>query len=104
MELLNITGLDFSEEATQLLASGRNVRIERIVSAGQSSPEDFWYDQEEAEYVVVLQGEAVLGFPDGRQILRAGDGWHLPAHQRHRVEFTSREPACIWLCIFYKED
>ena len=43
-----------------LLASkGEKItKIERIVSRGHASPEDFWYDQEENEWVMVVKGTA----------------------------------------------
>lgn len=47
-------------ELTTLLVSGDGVRLERIVSFGQASPEGFWYDQDEAEWVMLLAGRARL--------------------------------------------
>lgn len=79
-----------------------NIRIERIVSHGQSSPESGWYDQDEAEWVILLQGSAVLGFENGKKIsLQAGDYVHIPAHCRHRVVMTDQEKATVWLAVFY---
>ncbi len=75
------------EEITTLLAAGA-LRIERIVSHGQASPPGFWYDQPQAEWVVVLAGRAELRF-DGEATTRRmerGDWLHIPAHRRHRVE------------------
>lgn len=83
-----------------VLESG-GVRVERIVSTGQSSPPGFWFDQPEDEWVLVLQGEGVLAFDDGRSVvLLAGDHYFLPAHCRHRVEQTSSHPPCVWLAVF----
>lgn len=79
-----------------------NIRIERIVSYGQSSPEEGWYDQDEAEWVILLQGSAVLGFENGKEIsLQAGDYVHIPAHCRHRVVMTDKEEVTVWLAVFY---
>jgi cupin 2 domain-containing protein len=76
------------------------VRIERIVSNGHASPDGFWYDQNEHEWILLLEGEAGIELADGEQVdLRRGDALNLPAHTRHRVTFTSR-PA-IWLAVFY---
>ena len=82
------------------------VRIERIVSGGQASPPDFWYDQEQSEWVTVLQGNAVVTVQnnDGTTVshtLNVGDSLHLPAHQKHRVDSTSSEPVTIWLAVFF---
>ena len=96
------SGGDGTEVFEEILKSG-NVRIERISSNGQSSPDKFWYDQAENEWVILLQGEAVIGFTDGVETrLKSGDYLFLPAHQKHRVVFTSSEPACIWLAVFWK--
>ncbi|MCK6390610.1 MAG: cupin, partial [Azonexus sp.] len=48
------------QEQFSALLSRPGVRIERIVSTGQSSPPGFWYNQDEGEWVMVLQGEAHL--------------------------------------------
>ncbi len=58
--LLSLLPTDSSEELVETLAEHEHVRIQRIVSAGQASPEGFCYDQAECEWVVVLTGEARL--------------------------------------------
>jgi len=91
----------FPEELEDTLFQGQGVRVTRILSCGQSSPPGFWYDQPEDEWLVLLQGEARLAYPDGTEtVLRAGDTLLLPAGKRHRVAETSREPVCLWLCVF----
>lgn len=78
------------------------VRIERIVSHGHASPDGFWYDQDQHEWVMVLQGEAVLaldGQPDVH--LKAGDFLNIPAHTRHRVVSTAANQLTVWLAVFY---
>ena len=88
------------EEFTELLRS-KDVSIERIVSTGQVTPEGHWYDQDQDEWVAVLQGEAILEYDTGEKLrLSAGDHVLLPAHRRHRVAYTSMEPPCIWLAVF----
>jgi len=86
---------------TLVQASG--VRVERIVSNGQHSPEDFWYDQAEDEWVILLQGTATLQFQDGgaaRLIqLKAGDYLAIARHIRHRVEEVSSD--AVWLAVHY---
>ena len=85
---------------TELSDSGA-VRIERIVSTGQTTPFGQWYDQEEDEWVVLLQGEAILEYENGEKLrLSPGDHILLPAHHRHRVAYTSAHPPCIWLAVF----
>ena len=91
--------LPLEEEIRQLLAAP-GVRIERILSGGQTSPEGFWYDQKEHEWVTILEGEGEVAYPDGRRVrLKKGDTLLLPAHQKHRVSYTSTP--CLWLCVFY---
>lgn len=90
------------EEITTLMASGA-LRIERIVSRGQASPAGFWYDQPQAEWVMVLAGRAELRFEgDGATTrLEAGDWLHIPAHRRHRVEWTDPTQATVWLAVHH---
>jgi cupin 2 domain-containing protein len=89
------------EELTTVLQEGHGVRIERIVSTGQKSPEGFWYDQPEHEWVVVLTGAAKLQFEDRVVELTAGDWINIPAHQKHRVKWTSPDEPTIWLAVHY---
>jgi cupin 2 domain-containing protein len=92
-----------SEELIEVLAENSNVRIERIVSTGQKSPAGFWYDQDETEWVVVLQGAARLRFEHGEVInLQPGDYVEIPSHQRHRVDWTMEGEPTVWLAIFAK--
>ena len=79
------------------------LRIERIVSTGQSSPEGFWYDQPDGEWVVLIQGEAHLRFADeaGARHLKAGDFIDIAPHRRHRVDWTAPGELTIWLAVHY---
>jgi len=89
------------EELTDQLVVSKNVRIERIVSTGQASPENFWYDQPEHEWVVVLQGKAMLEFETQSQRLSPGDHVLIPAHQKHRINWTSTTELTVWLAVFF---
>jgi cupin 2 domain-containing protein len=91
------------EQFTTLLSSPM-LRIERIVSCGQASPPDFWYDQEEAEWVMVLAGSARLQFEDEGHArhLGPGDHLHIAAHRRHRVTWTDPSQPTIWLAVHYR--
>lgn len=92
-----------AEQFAELLARP-DLRIERIVSTGQSSPPDFWYDQAEGEWVVVLEGEAKLRFADEAEArhLRAGDYLNIAPHRRHRVDWTPADHTTVWLAVFYR--
>jgi len=88
------------QELTTVLAEGRSARIERIVSCGHITPEGEWYDQSEDEWVALLEGEAILNL-DGRAVrLLSGDSLMIPARLRHRVDYTSADIPCVWLCVF----
>lgn len=91
------------KEVSEALIPDRGILIERIISAGQSSPPGFWYEQERDEWVVLIQGESGLLWENGRQlIMKPGDWVFLPAGERHRVEWTSPSPPCIWLAVHGK--
>ncbi|MCA6502594.1 MAG: cupin domain-containing protein [Pseudanabaena sp.] len=87
-------------EQFEAIEAGQNILIERIISTGQTTPVGQWYDQDADEWVVLLQGDAEIYFEEGPLVrLRAGDYLMISAHQKHRVEYTSIEPPCIWLAV-----
>jgi cupin 2 domain-containing protein len=92
-----------AEQIDTLLARD-DLRIERIVSTGQASPPGFWYDQDWAEWVLVVAGSAGLLFEDEAEprILRPGDYLLIPAHRRHRVAWTDVGHPTIWLAVHYR--
>jgi len=96
---------ELPEELVTVLAGSGEVRIERIVSAGHASPEDFWYDQDRNEWVLLLSGSAVLSMEKDGMVsqveLVPGDHLLIPAHCRHRVESTAAEEKTIWLAVYY---
>jgi cupin 2 domain-containing protein len=99
----NVPNTILKEEITNLLHSGSNIRIERIVSQGQTSPAEGWYDQDENEWVILLDGFAGITFEDDSEILlNKGDYLLIPAHKKHKVTFTTNKRKSIWLAIFYK--
>lgn len=94
-----------SEEWFEVLCQTANARIERILSTGQTTPPGIWYDQDTDEWVMLIQGNAQLTYADDTQVnLKAGDSLFIPAHQRHRVSFTSSDPPCIWLAVHLTPD
>ncbi len=90
-------------EVCQTIIQTPQVIIERIISTGQQSPEGYWYDQAQAEWVIVLQGQAQLEFADHVETLTPGDYINIGAHVKHRVKWTTPDQATIWLAIFYSE-
>jgi len=90
------------QEQFQDLLKAEHVRIERILSKGQTSPETGWYDQTEDEWVLVLEGSGTISFEDGRSVrLKRGDHLHIPKHQKHRVSWTDPNEVTIWLAVFF---
>lgn len=79
------------------------LRIERIVSHGQCSPPGFWYEQDTAEWVLLLAGAASLRFEDESEPRRfdAGDFVDIAPRRRHRVEWTDPATTTIWLAVHY---
>ena len=94
---------DLADELLETLLDAESVRIERIVSHGHASPDGFWYDQNEHEWVVVLKGAARLQFEGDDELLemRPGDYVNIPAHKRHRVEWTTPDEPTVWLAVHY---
>jgi cupin 2 domain-containing protein len=90
-------------EVTDTMLAAPGLRIERIVSLGQASPPGFWYDQQEAEWVLLLAGAARLRFADEEEarVLGPGDCLHIAAHRRHRVEWTDPAQPTVWLAVFH---
>lgn len=91
-----------AEQFLELLALP-GLKIERIVSTGQASPPDFWYEQPGGEWVALLQGEAGLELAGEADIRRLtpGDFIHIPPLQRHRVAWTATDQTTVWLAIHY---
>lgn len=93
---------NLSEEFSESIVDTGHLRIERIVSKGHCSPETGWYDQQQNEWVIVLQGEGLLIFEDGQALrLKQGDHLNIPAHRRHRVSWTAPDIETVWLAVHY---
>lgn len=91
------------EEITTILAKSKGVQIERIISKGHVSSEEFWYDQETTEFVLLMQGEAKLELEgnEGEIVLGAGDYLVIPPHTRHKVVWTLPGEETIWLAVHF---
>ena len=88
------------QELIQVLLSTSAIRIERIISQGHASPEDFWYDQESDEWVLLVQGAARLRFEAEESIeMTTGSFVNIPAHKRHRIEWTDPAQTTIWYAM-----
>lgn len=98
-QLLDNIPNEASQEIFQTIVSNENVKIERIVSHGQTTQESYWYDQKDDELVVLIKGKAVIQYDDGQEFeLKEGSLLYIPANQKHKVIYTSN-PA-VWLAVF----
>lgn len=89
-------------EAVGDLLTAETLRIERIVSTGQTTPPGAWLAQDRAEWVVLLRGGAILRFEGGEpQALQPGDFVAIPPRTRHRVEWTAPDEPTLWLAVHY---
>lgn len=97
--------VNVKDEQIQAMTNSDKVRIERIVSNGQVSPKNFWYDQDENEFVMLLEGSAILEVKTGEYVeevkLGIGDYLLISAHQKHRVTYTDTDSPTVWLAVFY---
>jgi cupin 2 domain-containing protein len=100
--LLNALPATDAGEAVEAILVAPGVRLERIVSWGHVSPNGFWYDQREIEWVMVLSGGARLAIEGetGERALGPGDALTIPAHCRHRVTWTDPDHPTVWLALF----
>ena len=85
-----------SGEIFEILQENQNLKIERIISAGDTTE---WLTQEHDEWVLVLQGDAKLEYEEQSFHLTSGDYLFIPKNTKHKVSYTSKEPKTIWLAI-----
>lgn len=90
------------DELFEKIVVTKNIKIERIISDGHNSPKEDWYESEQNEWVIVLQGDAILTLESGEDIiLKRGDYYNITAFTKHRVSHTSKREKTIWLAIYY---
>jgi len=85
------------------LLRGDGFRLERILSTGQATPAGQWYDQDQPEWVLVLRGSAQLQFEGEAEAVELGPGDYvlIPAHCRHRVQWTDPRSPTVWLALHF---
>lgn len=93
--------IDKSKEQFFELLKNDNIKIEKIVSNGQSSPINFWYEQEKNEFVLILKGNAIIEYESSELTLEEGDYINITAFTKHRVKYTNKQKPTIWLAVFY---
>lgn len=90
------------EEIIEIIQQNDNIRIERIISTGQTTPIGNWYDQDTDEWVLLISGDAEIEFENNEKIkLKAGDYIFIPRHKRHRVSYTNLTEPSVWIAVHY---
>ena len=94
------------DEIIETIIKTNQFKIERIISRGHATGKGYWYDQANDEWAIVLKGSAGLIFEGNNEeiILKSGDYVNIPAHKKHRVEWTDPEGETIWLAVHYQND
>jgi cupin 2 domain-containing protein len=92
-----------TDEVFEDIINTKTVKIERIISRGHASPQNFWYDQDQNEWVMVLKGLAGLKFEacDEVIVMKPGNYINIPARCKHRVEWTDPDEETVWLAVYY---
>jgi cupin 2 domain-containing protein len=103
-DVADVSADNAGEEALSEILARPGLKIERIISQGQTSPPGFWYDQAWNEWVIVLKGSATLKFENepAAQSLGVGDYVLIPARKRHRVEWTEPKQPTVWLAVHFE--
>ena len=90
------------DEFFEVLLNNPAFKMERIISQGHVSPDNFWYDQDKNEFVLLISGSAKISFEnEGIVEIIPGDYFIIPAHKKHRVEFTQPAEKTIWLTLYF---
>jgi cupin 2 domain-containing protein len=77
------------------LLSHKNIEILRIISSDELEKKE--YCQEEDEWVIILEGSALLLIEDEEKNVSKGEWLFIPAHTRHSVVKT--ENGTLWLAV-----
>lgn len=98
MNIFEIDKIPENEEIITILEKRDSIKIERILSKGQTTE---WMIQDKNEFVLLIQGSAIIEFEDKKIKMKKGDIVLINKGEKHRVSFTSENPYCIWLCVHF---
>jgi len=102
MNIFNEIPKNLQDELFEDIIKTDDVKIQRIVSYGHTSPKSGWYESKRKEWVIVLKGEAILSFEHKENVkLNAGDYINIPAFKKHKVSWTLANAETIWLAVHY---
>lgn len=99
--IFNSNSEKINEEVLENLIKTDSFLLERIISEGHTTPEGYFYDQKQNEFVLLLKGFAKIAFEDCEVELKEGDYLIIPAHKKHRVTYTSEKEKTFWLTLYY---
>lgn len=86
-------------EIFEILHKQKDIEITHIVSSSKIPNKE--YDQEEDEFVLLLEGEARLSIEGKEKLLKKGDYIFLPAHTKHKILHVKNNTH--WLAIYIKK-
>ena len=97
---------ELPNELFEHIICNSSFKLERIISKGHSTTEGQWFNQTKDEWVILLKGSAGIAIEgeEGTVVLKPGDYMHLPAHLKHRVEWTDPATATVWLALHYEQE
>lgn len=88
-------------ELSQIIFENEKIMVEKIISQGEISKTDEWFDQSQDEFVILVDGYAEITYSNLTTTkLSKGDNLFIPKNVKHRVSYTSEN--CVWVCIFIK--
>jgi cupin 2 domain-containing protein len=103
--IYDVENINLSDEFFEDLLKQKGFRLERIISKGHVTESDYWYDQDEDEFVLLLKGFAKLLFEDNSIIeLKEGDYILIPKHVKHKVIYTDKNNKTFWLTCYFKSN
>lgn len=99
----NLPSVKNGEELIETISESSSIKVERIISNNSIAPKNGWFEQENEEWVMLIQGSAKIQFQEKEIELFTGDTLFIPAKTKHKVTYTSSIPICIWLAIHTKK-
>jgi cupin 2 domain-containing protein len=92
-----------NKEIFEKIVEKNGVKIERITSLGQATPEGKWLKSKRNEWVILLKGKAKLRFRFTEDVIKMKPGDHIfiPGGTMHRVEWTTSKEKSIWVEVMF---
>jgi len=104
IDLSKVKGSIKNDEIIDVITENDEIRVEHVAMPSKVSPHGFWYDVDESEWGMVLQGYVEFEYFENKyknEIYKEGDSFFIKSHQKHRIVGTSLD--CIVLCVFVKK-